>query len=204
MYKAAEKPVIVFEQNALTEAAGALLANIANTQAGIIQLKPNANSQGLADLNLGYADDLMEKIKNRTVKALISFSEDANEIVDISGLEFLCVGDVYLTETAKKAEVVLPCASFAESEGTYTNTVGQVHELKRALKPIAGYTNAEIIQSLINTVDTSIKTDEKLRNTVLVNDKTGAIQDDGNMFTENKNANALFNRISITLKSLNT
>ena len=37
-------------------------------------------------------------------------------------LDFLLVQDIFLTETAELADVVLPAASFAEKNGTFTNT----------------------------------------------------------------------------------
>jgi formate dehydrogenase alpha subunit len=40
----------------------------------------------------------------------------------LKNLEFLVVSDIFLSETAKLADVVLPAASFAETEGTFTNT----------------------------------------------------------------------------------
>jgi formate dehydrogenase major subunit len=40
----------------------------------------------------------------------------------LCNLEFLCVQDIFLTETAEFADVILPATSFFEKEGTYTNT----------------------------------------------------------------------------------
>lgn len=51
----------------------------------------------------------------------------------LEGLEFLVVQDIFLTETAKLADVVLPAASFAEKEGTFTNTERRVQLLRKAL-----------------------------------------------------------------------
>jgi len=50
-------------------------------------------------------------------------------------LDFLVVQDLFLTETAQLADVVLPAASFAEVEGTFTNLAGRVQRLRRALRP---------------------------------------------------------------------
>jgi predicted molibdopterin-dependent oxidoreductase YjgC len=50
-------------------------------------------------------------------------------------LDFLVVQDIYLTETAALAHVVLPATSFAELDGTYTNLKGQVQRAHRALRP---------------------------------------------------------------------
>ncbi len=50
-------------------------------------------------------------------------------------LDFLVVQDMFLTETAKLAKVVLPAASFAEKEGTFTNFDGAVQRLRKVLEP---------------------------------------------------------------------
>jgi len=51
----------------------------------------------------------------------------------IDALEFLVVQDIFLTETAKKAHVVLPAAAFAEKDGTYTNTERRVQKSHKAI-----------------------------------------------------------------------
>jgi formate dehydrogenase alpha subunit len=51
-------------------------------------------------------------------------------------LEFLVVQDIFLSETAKLADVILPAASFAEKDGTYTNTERRVQRIRRAIEPI--------------------------------------------------------------------
>nr|CAA61208.1 putative alpha subunit of formate dehydrogenease [Methanothermobacter thermautotrophicus] len=51
----------------------------------------------------------------------------------LEGLEFLVVQDICLTETAELADVVLPAASFAEKDGTFTNTERRVQLLRKAL-----------------------------------------------------------------------
>ena len=50
-------------------------------------------------------------------------------------LDFLVVQDLFLTETAQLADVVLPAASFAETEGTFTNLAGRVQNVRKALWP---------------------------------------------------------------------
>lgn len=51
-------------------------------------------------------------------------------------LDFLVVQDISLTQTAKLADVVLPGASFAEKDGTFTNVERRVQRLKRAFDPL--------------------------------------------------------------------
>jgi formate dehydrogenase major subunit len=53
----------------------------------------------------------------------------------LSALEFLVVQDIFLTETAEFADVVLPATSFLEKEGTYTNTDRRVQIGRKVLEP---------------------------------------------------------------------
>jgi formate dehydrogenase alpha subunit len=54
---------------------------------------------------------------------------------DLEALEFLVVQDIFLSETAQYADVVLPAASFAEKDGTFTNTERRVQLLRKVLDP---------------------------------------------------------------------
>jgi formate dehydrogenase major subunit len=53
----------------------------------------------------------------------------------VRGLEFLAVQDLFLTETARWADVVLPGSSFAEKVGTYVNTERRIQLADAALAP---------------------------------------------------------------------
>jgi formate dehydrogenase alpha subunit len=52
---------------------------------------------------------------------------------NLSALDFLVVQDIFLTETAQMADVVLPGACFAEKEGTFTNTERKVLRVRKAV-----------------------------------------------------------------------
>lgn len=54
----------------------------------------------------------------------------------LDNIEFLVVQDIFLTETAKKADVVLPGTSFAEKDGTYTGTDRRVQRIRKAIEPL--------------------------------------------------------------------
>jgi formate dehydrogenase major subunit len=56
----------------------------------------------------------------------------------ISHLELFIVQDIFLTETARLADVVLPAASFAEKDGTFTNTERRVQRVRKAIEPKGG------------------------------------------------------------------
>jgi len=49
-------------------------------------------------------------------------------------LKLLIVQDIFMTETAEMADIVLPALSWAEKDGTYTNLEGRIQRLKKAVK----------------------------------------------------------------------
>lgn len=53
----------------------------------------------------------------------------------LGNLDFLVVQDIFLTETAKMAHVVLPSAAFAEKDGSFTNTERKVQRVRKAVEP---------------------------------------------------------------------
>ncbi len=58
---------------------------------------------------------------------------------------FVVVQDMFLTETAERADVLLPAGSAYEKNGTVTNACGEVQRLKRAISTIGCKTDLEII-----------------------------------------------------------
>ncbi len=164
LYGKAKKAMIVFDQKGITADAAKLLANIAvisghigKARSGIIQLKANNNSQGLTDMGITMdAKEVINGIKDKTIKGLLVFGEDIPN-VDLSNLEFLMVQDTYLTETAQKADVVLPGVSFAESSGTFTNAERRIQKVHQAIPSLLGFTNWEIIKNLANVSNVTVK-----------------------------------------------
>jgi len=64
-------------------------------------------------------------------------------------LDFLVVQDIFMTETAQLADLVLPGASFAEKEGTFTGTDRRVQRVRQAIPPLGNArTDWEIICDL--------------------------------------------------------
>lgn len=54
----------------------------------------------------------------------------------LKALDFLVVQDLFLTETAKLADVVLPAASYVETDGTFTNGERRVQRTPQAVRPV--------------------------------------------------------------------
>ncbi|HEV2929673.1 MAG TPA: molybdopterin-dependent oxidoreductase, partial [Propionibacteriaceae bacterium] len=64
---------------------------------------------------------------------------DVNRVRErLGALDLLVVSDIFCSETAELADVVLPCAQWAEEEGTMTNLEGRVIRRRRALPPPEG------------------------------------------------------------------
>jgi len=68
---------------------------------------------------------------------VLSFPHSSLVTEALTSLDFLVVQDMFLTETAKLAGVVLPAASPAEKEGTFTNFEGRVNRVREAIEPIS-------------------------------------------------------------------
>ena len=50
-------------------------------------------------------------------------------------IEFLVVQDIFMTETAKQADIILPAACFAEKDGVFTNSDRRVQRVRKAVSP---------------------------------------------------------------------
>ena len=66
----------------------------------------------------------------------------------LAGLELLVVQDMFLTETAQRADVVLPAASTYEKDGTLTNTAGEVQLTHRAIDPQGPRSDFDLLRIL--------------------------------------------------------
>ena len=87
--------------------------------------------------------EMMEAAQRGALKGLYIMGEnpmlsdpDLHHVeTSLKNLDFLVVQDIFLTETAKLADVVLPSACFAEKDGTFTNTERRVQRIRKAVQP---------------------------------------------------------------------
>jgi formate dehydrogenase major subunit len=71
----------------------------------------------------------------------------------LSALEFLVVQDIFLTETAEFADVILPATSYLEKDGTYTNTDRRVQLGRKVLDPPGqARLDWEVVQDIANRI----------------------------------------------------
>lgn len=76
----------------------------------------------------------------------------------LDALDLLVVQDIFLTETAQHADVVLPAASFAEKDGTFTNTERRVQRVRQAVHaPGNALPDWEIIAELARRVGAKLQ-----------------------------------------------
>ena len=84
---------------------------------------------------------------------VVSDADTAHIIKALESLDFLVIQDLFLTRTAEYADVVLPAVSYAEKEGTFTNTERRVQRVRKAVT-VEGEmrTDIEIITDLMNAM----------------------------------------------------
>jgi formate dehydrogenase alpha subunit len=88
--------------------------------------------------------EMMDAALDGTIKAIYIMGE--NPLLSDPNLshveealqtaEFIVVQDLFMNETAMKADLLLPAVSFAEKEGTFTNTERRVQLIRKAIEPI--------------------------------------------------------------------
>jgi formate dehydrogenase alpha subunit len=88
--------------------------------------------------------EMMHGLEDGSVKGMVILGEnpvgsdpDSNHVKHaLEAAEFLAVIDIFLTDTAELADVVLPGASYAEKDGTFVNTERKVLRVRKAVQPV--------------------------------------------------------------------
>lgn len=88
-----------------------------------------------------HATDVFHAAIKKEIRGLFIFGEDPvvtdadqNHIKkSLESLDFLVLSDLFMTETAQYADVILPGTSYAEKEGTFTNTERRVQRVRKAV-----------------------------------------------------------------------
>lgn len=106
------------------------------------------NSRGAYDMgvvprNGGLSREQMLAAKDLEVVWVVGANPLKNATLE-SKQAFVIVQDMFLTETAKRADLILPAASAYEKNGTVTNVCGEVQKLKAAVKVMGTKTDLEI------------------------------------------------------------
>ncbi|MDW7668732.1 MAG: FAD-dependent oxidoreductase [Bacillota bacterium] len=163
-YSEVNKPMFIVDERSVSVEVQNLLKEIAENSEkinkphrGIITLKNGANAQGAIDLGFTKSgEEIISKVKDGSIKALVVIGEDVDGI-DKLDLDFLAAADMFVTDTVKASDVVIPLATLAESQGTMTRTDGTIQYLNVALKPKTGISNLEMLKDTLNYLKPSRK-----------------------------------------------
>jgi len=116
-------------------------------------------SVDLSDENGLTLPEMMDNALRKSVKMIYIMGEnpmvsdpDTTHIRKaIESLDFLVVQDIFLTETAELADVVLPATAYAEKDGTFVNTERRVQRIRKAIDaPGEAKNDWEIFMNLMN------------------------------------------------------
>jgi len=141
-----------------------------------IGLVDYSNSRGAFDMGLTPRDGGLSR-----EQMLAATDLDALWVVGANPLKsatlasnnaFVVVNEMFMTETAKRADLVLPAASAYEKNGTVTNVTGEVQKLKQAIRVMGTKTDLEIVGSVAKEMGLNLgiwlpdKMLEEIRSTV--------------------------------------
>ena len=105
------------------------------------------NSVGANDMTAGRKS-LSDVLKNSKA-LLIGGSLQEEDAKLLANKDFIVVQELFETATTDYADVVLPAASFAEMDGTYTNNSGFVQRVRQAIEPVHQAKSDWVITNLI-------------------------------------------------------
>ena len=84
---------------------------------------------------------------------IVSDPDTHHIIKALESLEFFVIQELFMTRTAEYADVILPGVSYAEKEGTFTNTERRVQRIRKAVEPIGNARlDTDIITDLMNAM----------------------------------------------------
>ena len=111
---------------------------------GLIGVWPRANDQGAWELGFKPADDLAKSLKGKTVYIVAAdpAGDDPKLAEALQGAKSVIVQELFLTETAKLADIVLPAQAYTERDGSYTSGERRVQRFYPAV-PAIGETKAD-------------------------------------------------------------
>ncbi|HWQ34521.1 MAG TPA: molybdopterin-dependent oxidoreductase [Blastocatellia bacterium] len=144
----AENPYLLIVPQPTLEVGGEKA--VTQSKFSFVPLVRYANSMGAYQMGMdsaltgGLSAQAMVHAAGDSIKAMFVAGDDlvakaADPVMTelaLAKLDFLVVQDLFLSDTAKVAHVVLPTTSFAESQGTQTSNGSQVQLVRRAIPPV--------------------------------------------------------------------
>ncbi len=143
----AENLVVLYGSDGLwlngSSALAAACAELVKSRAGkpnngLIGVWPRANDQGAWELGFRPAENLSKTLigKNVYIVAADPAGDDPKLAAALQVAEFVAVQELFLTETAKLADVVLPAQAVTERDGSFTSGERRVQRFYPAVPPL--------------------------------------------------------------------
>lgn len=147
--------LLIFNADALDAESLKALANILlllDHAENFIALRAKANSAGIERfVNFDAAGLLKGRIRGAVLLGedpVGSLGNGAKYQAALTKLEKLIVCDLFRTETAKLADLVLPASAWAESDGSFVNSEGRRQAFKAGIEPLSGKTTCQLLIEL--------------------------------------------------------
>ncbi len=172
LYRDVKRALLVYDKDALTYEEETKLIELAQQSGhygspgnGIIQVKANANSQGLYDLGIrGTREELLRDIDDGAVTGLLVFGDSDLPAEYAAKLSYLAVQTTKVIPALKHADVVLPGSCPAEKEGLITSSEGRVQAIHRVFDPVAdAFDQLCLIRQHFDCSGSEIRSDEVYR-----------------------------------------
>jgi NADH-quinone oxidoreductase subunit G len=146
---------------ALAAACANLLAetqHVGKANNGLIGVWPHANDQGAWELGFKAVPDLAKALKGKTVyvAAADPAGDDPKLAEALKAAKAVIVQELFLTETARLADVVLPAQAYTEREGSFTSAERRVQRFYPAVPP-RGDTGADFTITSSIALETGIE-----------------------------------------------
>ena len=105
------------------------------------------NREGLSDKIGMKMPTMFNSMLDGTIKAFFCYGENvvmsephmSHTVKCLEAVDFLMVADIFFNQTTPYADVIFPCTSWAEEEGTYTNSERRIQMVRPFLKPHENY-----------------------------------------------------------------
>jgi NADH-quinone oxidoreductase subunit G len=175
--KDAENLIVFFgadSSSALAEACAELVKGRAGKpNNGLVGVWPRANDQGACEIGFKPAGDFGKTLKGKTVYVVAAdpAGDDPKLAEALKSAKSVIVQNIFLTETAKLADVVLPAQAFTERDGSYTSGERRVQRFYPAT-PAFGESKADYVITADLAAELGLQVEG--RSALLVMDKLAA------------------------------